>query len=214
MHICMLNNSRQWPLGGIGKSGCFFTAKSMSTSGYETDVEGNLHRMASLGIFVDKRLVSDDPRFVGWIMRDPIVDTDLNDGESERCPQPSEMLLAGLEGAFAVMARQRATDPKYRGLDSWSVAEYVAVWLDRGARVGQRNQDTMTWVQKGKDDTEEKIAPCRCWERVCLGCDKLRYYVDRAVADSYLETKARVPSGPDDHCPACKKGRTSHGQLQ
>ncbi len=68
-----------------------------------------------------------------------------------------------------------------------------------GAKIGMRVNDKMHW----NDGEITHIAPCECWKDVCLGCHKLRSYVDIVSTGGYF-TNTRIPTNPHDHCPSCK----------
>ena len=70
-----------------------------------------------------------------WNM--PLVSVKLPPKSMNRCPEPSEMLLMGLEGAFKTLARARKFMPKFTGLDEVDVETYVELWRRQGARIGK-----------------------------------------------------------------------------
>ena len=187
-----------WPFGGIALSGVYWHKDPTSQSGYDTRVESRLHELAEGGIFVDKRPVAEDDRFVGWVLNDPMVDTRLAKGQVEACPLPSEVVLSGLEGAFKTYALARVEG--WKGLDTVSVSEHCAVWMARGALIGVRLGDNILW----SNGTTAPIAPCECWRGTCFQCGRNRYYVDRVPTKSGI-VKVRDVTGPDDHCPECKQ---------
>lgn len=192
MNICLSRNDN-WTCGGIAQSGVYFSrvqkhengSTSSSCSGYDTNVQDHLHRLADGGVFIDKRKVSDDALSQGTFSG-PMLNELLPPNHVSRFMSP-------LEGVPYEPGQPLG------GLDYVGLGVYSAIWREVGARIGVRVGDVMRW----EDGTEEPIAPCTCWKGVCLGCQRFRHYVDRAPNTGWL-TKAREPSGPDDHCPECK----------
>lgn len=82
---------------------------------------------------------------------------------------------------------------------TWVAIDVLCDYAEaRGAKVGRRIGDEIVW----RDGTRTSVEPCACWKGVCVGCRRLRHYVDRAPGGFY--TTARNPANPADHCPECK----------
>lgn len=98
---------------------------------------------------IDKRAAIDTEEGFRWVFRGPMVNPAIPDGETERCPDPSPVMVAGLSGAFVGlvadhMASRHKGEP--RGpLDYVSVAEYVRGWREHGARIGAYRGGAIVW---------------------------------------------------------------------
>jgi len=211
MNTCLSSPHDVWPLGGIGRSGVHFTKGAGSLSGYKTDVEAQLHRLSNGGIFIDSRAIADTDAFYDLVINGPMVDTELPpkmvDNFGDRTCLAS--MLPGLSGGFNTFAAKALAEREWKGLDRVSVDIFVGLHLAVGARVGVREEDEMRWTESDGSEAVEPILACECWKEVCLGCHKFRYYVDRAPSRGSLITRARIPSGPEDHCPSCKDKKKS-----
>lgn len=203
MNSCLLNPQDRWPVGGIALSGVWFQDGGRSLSGHNTDVEANLHRLADGGVFVDKRNVPHG-ELARLVCEGPMLSTTLAPNEvdrfSARDREAARRMIPGLSGGFEALA-SRALDETFRGLDKVGLNVYCKLWLDAGARIGQRDGDIIVWHHRSGAEEVEQIRPCTCWKAVCLGCHKLRYYVD--TVPNGMMSKTREVSGPDDHCPSC-----------
>ena len=89
---------------------------------------------------------------VRWVIRGPMVNVDLPDGEISRCPQPSDLLASALVAAggelgvlLVLQAGQRANGQQPGPLDSVSVDDYVRGWRAVGARIGRYLGDQIVW---------------------------------------------------------------------
>ena len=126
-----------------------FSPKS-SLSGYDRPETFKFERYEKYEIpdgtpVLDKRVpLAENPRLS---LNSPLVDPLLPPGSYEEAPEPSEFMLAGLEGAFqalAVMAKTRKTTG-FTGLDSVDVETFVEWWRERGARVGKVVDRAFVW---------------------------------------------------------------------
>ena len=109
------------------------------------------------GWVIDKRRIMDGPRrgeFVDGVMNGPMIDTAVAPSQVDRCPQPSAILLGGLQGAFQTLAMVKTAKPEWRGLDSIGPEDYAAFWRERGAKVGRRRGDAIVW-----DDGSRSLIP-------------------------------------------------------
>lgn len=145
--------SGPWDLGGIARSGVYFSKGSTSLTGYDTEPEGRFHELGEGGHFVDKREVESIA---------------------------SAVFAAPLSGFVPI-------------------EEYLTFWREQNARIGFRQDNHMVW----EDGTSTPIEPCKCWKGICMGCDRLRYYVDRLPSELGA-VKIRDVENQEDHCPACK----------
>lgn len=86
-----------------------------------------------------------------WAIGAPMVSTSLKGEEVDRCPEPFEMLMAGLGGQFKTMmnVHQKVKDKVEAGLlDSVSVNTYVNWWVSRGAVAGSLVNGEIVWTTK------------------------------------------------------------------
>lgn len=89
---------------------------------------------------IDKLPALATPEGRSWVFRGPMVDVDLPDGGVDCCPQPSEVLAAGVDDDYrAMLLQQEAARAagKRSPLDSVCIAEYVDGWRKAGARIGR-----------------------------------------------------------------------------
>lgn len=98
---------------------------------------------------LDVRAATETPEGFAWVFRGPMVDVKLPDGSYEPCPQPSEVMLGGLEGSFGAVAAMQVVSRAKREprgpLDFVSVSEYVQGWREHGARVGKYVGGVIVW---------------------------------------------------------------------
>ena len=206
MLTCLMRHSEKWTVGGIAKSGVYFNRLtehgSSSSSGYNTYIETDLHKLADGGVFIDKRPVEDDVLIDG-VYNGPMLDLRLPPQEVAPFENDDNLvsMLPGLGGGYFTLAAMRLSDRKWRGFDKVGLDVHVAYWAERGALIGVRKGDEMHW----SDGRVEPIQPCQCWLHTCRRCNRMRHYVDREPG-SFI-AKARTPEGPDDHCPECKKAQ-------
>lgn len=202
MITCLLHPGEGFDVVGIAQSGWYGERVTpwgkSSTTSYDKKFETCWHQVVEGGYLIDKRPV-DPGKLYDLTVHGPMLS--LTATEPEKCPEPSAMLLLGLSGAWQNLALRRAVDPEWRGLDQIPLLDYLAMWQHEGAKVGKRVGDIIEWA----DSTTSPVPACDCWIYTCLGCKSSRYYVDRAPSTGDYITRARVPSGPDDHCPACKE---------
>lgn len=67
----------------------------------------------------------------------PMVNVDLPQHSLQKCPEPSEMLLMGLQGEFKILAKAKKEYPKFTGLDQVDITTYIDIWQRYGARIGK-----------------------------------------------------------------------------
>jgi len=108
-------------------------------------------------LVVDTRPAFNRPDFVRNVLAAPLVDVDLKDDEVEECPEPSEMLVAGVAGntfgtLLALHKAQKGSEKKYGSLDSISPSAYSVWWHERGARVGTVQNGEVQWY----DDSQSQ----------------------------------------------------------
>lgn len=115
-----------------------------TASTYSRDVGAYADRLIEGGWVVDKSGV---PAVVGrrQTLSGPMFDVTLAAGEVDRCPQPSSIMLDGLEGVFGELAQRRADDEQWSGLDTVAVDVYAAGWAKVGARVGRKRGEIVVW---------------------------------------------------------------------
>lgn len=97
----------------------------------------------------------------GLTLTMPMVDPDLRDGEERRCPEPSDPLCLGAEGAFRALAALHKTRPAFRGLDLVSVEEYLRLWRAEGARTGRFANGRIAWGTGSPRDRQIGRSPGR-----------------------------------------------------
>jgi hypothetical protein len=178
-------NPESWEVGGIGKGSVYFTRKhgevsnmSSTLSGCRGTVEQELHRLSDGGIFIDSSQV-DEQALVRLVTQGPML---VPTGERYRAPVPLNEA-----GAW----------------DYVNLEDYVKMYFDIGSRIGTRKGNTITWRMLGCKDETDAMTPCTCWHDVCVGCHRLRYYVD-CVPSPIGVLVARTPRHKNDHCPECR----------
>lgn len=84
-----------------------------------------------------------------WTLREPVPDPTLKPGQVERCPVPSDALLAGLEGSFKTLAEMRKQDDSFTGLDKVSVEDYVRLHRESGLpfKIGRVVDGKIQWEE-------------------------------------------------------------------
>lgn len=102
--------------------------------GYEWPVEGVP--------VIDKRQAIETDAGFKLAINGPMVDVDLKNGEVDRCPEPSSLFAAGVAGnAFGGLLTlqkvSRLVGVSRGPLDSVSIAEFVQLWRNVGARIGR-----------------------------------------------------------------------------
>jgi len=130
-------------LGHGGVSGHVANAHATITM-YDTRLAPYYERLIEGGYAIDITMIPDDV-LVPASLNGPLLDTTLADGEVDACPMPSEVLVAGLGGAFLGLAALKVARPGWGGLDSVSLSAYVAYWRGKGASVGQRKGGVIVW---------------------------------------------------------------------
>lgn len=91
---------------------------------------------------------------IRWAICGPMVNVDLADDEIDRCPDPSEIFASAMVEASrdgnpyaGMLATHQVTKRRQRAgsLDSVSRSEYIAGWLERGARLGRYEGGRIVW---------------------------------------------------------------------
>ncbi|MHC4718261.1 MAG: hypothetical protein ACYS5V_14910, partial [Planctomycetota bacterium] len=59
----------------------------------------------------------------GLAVTAPMLDPELPAGEVKRCPEPDDLLVAGLSGSFQALAALKKADKAYSGLDKIALPE-------------------------------------------------------------------------------------------
>lgn len=75
----------------------------------------------------------------------PMVSTKLKDDEVNECPEPSDVMLFGLGGAFKALAIRKKVDKQFSGLDMVSIKTYIRLWREQGARIGVIKNKKFVW---------------------------------------------------------------------
>lgn len=164
LHTCFTEkNKTYWRVGGISQAGVHFHGQAGNTSSDLTTYDTNMARQ--LHVLADGGTFVDNRN-----NPDPVYAV-------FQCP------LLKLDVAADYIERDPPTSMSYVGLD------YYNAWqLKNGARIGVRSGNEIKW----SDGTIDQIEPCDCWKNVCLGCNRLRHYVDN-----------KKPLHPHDNCPSC-----------
>ncbi len=111
--------------------------------------------VAEGGYAVDLRPALGGDDCVSLALNSPMADVDLSAGEVDRCPMPSALLTSGLGGAYGTLATLKRAKPKWTGLDSVSIVDWLEYWRPAGAKIGQRQGERVLW----EDGTETIIPP-------------------------------------------------------
>jgi hypothetical protein len=98
---------------------------------------------------IDMRAAVTSPAGMHMAISGPMVDVDLTDDEVDACASPSPIFAAAVAGnAFGTLLQlQKATraTAKHGALDSVSVPEYVRLWREAGARIGNIVGAAIEW---------------------------------------------------------------------
>ena len=92
---------------------------------------------------IDKREVLKKNPMLAITM--PMVSTRLKDDEVSECPEPSDVLLFGLQGSFKTLATMKKIDKKFSGLDQVSIKTYIQLWKEKSARIGVIKNKQIVW---------------------------------------------------------------------
>jgi hypothetical protein len=81
-----------------------------------------------------------------------MVNVDLANGQVDQCPEPSEIFAEAVAGnpfgrLLALQGAQRTRQIRACSLDFVSIAEYLAGWRERGARIGEYRAGTIVWCE-------------------------------------------------------------------
>jgi hypothetical protein len=140
--------TREYTILGIALSGWYGrTTEGAHVSSYDKRIETQYAALVDGGVVVDKRPAFDAnlKGAIKEVMDGPLLDMSLAPEAEERCPEPSDILLYGLEDTFQRWAKKRATDKGWKGLDSVGLEVYLRRWRALGARIGVRHGDTIHW---------------------------------------------------------------------
>lgn len=91
-------------------------------------------KLAIGGFYIDKTSCS-DANLVKGVISGPMVSLELKRSEIDKCPEPSDIMCAGLQGGFKTLALTKKFNKNWSGLDSISLIDYAEFWLDLGAKV-------------------------------------------------------------------------------
>lgn len=81
----------------------------------------------------------------GLVISSPMFDTELKAGEIDKCPEPSDLMCMGLQGAYKGLANLRKSNPKYGGLDSIDIFSFKEWWREKGAHTGVIKEGKVIW---------------------------------------------------------------------
>ena len=125
-------------LGGYYDSNC-------RLSGYDRPENWKPHADSdySRAIVINKRNVLD--KRPGLAISMPMCNPDVKGDDVDRCPQPSETMIAGLQGEFKTLAKLRSQRESYGGLDYVSPETYARLWKEHGARIGKVVNNVIVW---------------------------------------------------------------------
>lgn len=133
-------------------------------SSYDKRVYRYYAKLCDGGYVIDKTVLAEDPHIASWAWKQPLQngrltsDRDSVFTEEER-QEVDEIFLVGLSGAFRDVALMMhfgldKNDPgEASAFDKVSAEELAAWWMKRGARIGKRMGNTLTW----SDGTQEEI---------------------------------------------------------
>lgn len=204
MNICLLNHEDRWPFGGIGGAGAYFKKPGESVSGCSTDVRKVLHRLDDGGVFIDSSAIANSDEFARLVINGPMLGLGLEPNEVDgfRDREAAARMLPGFSGSWKHLLKAAVELPEFRGFDRVGLHVFVKLYQEVGSRIGVRHGNVMRWTTRDGSELVEDIQPCECWKSVCLGCRRLRYYVDYESAG--LFRRVRPVQQPDDHCPECR----------
>ena len=140
-------------VGRYGWDGHYATVDSCSSKvqGYG---EPDYSRAEDGALVLDTRTAKGRSDFVKNVLAAPLVRVDLEESEVDKCPQPSEMLKAGIAGnTFGALLDQHLATPaeaQYGSLDSISPKAYCDWWKERGARAGIVENGEVRWYDEHK----------------------------------------------------------------
>ena len=100
---------------------------------------------------VDVRAAVETDEGYRWVFKGPMCNPDIPDGEVDECPMPSAVMAGAMGeqgGPYAVLLAQHVVSKSKKqrsGLDSVSIAEYLAGWKEHGARIGEYQNGQIVW---------------------------------------------------------------------
>jgi len=131
--------------GGVG-------GQYMDKDGHETTVttysareEHYFCRLKNGGVFLDLSVLRSHPEFPSWVINGPLMSLKVGKGSVDRCPAPDPILAGALQGSFGAMAQRKVREPRWSGLDTIGLEDYVELWRSRGARTAIREGHEMLW---------------------------------------------------------------------
>jgi hypothetical protein len=140
----------RYPLFELALAGIHATAHRSTLSGCGRDWARTCAEHAEEGaVLIDKSGLEGDPRLVGWVINDPMVDPSLPDGAERKCPEMSGVMadaMAVSGNAYGALVNlKRAGGDDWKGMDDCSLAAHVARWRSRGARIGHYRSGAVSW---------------------------------------------------------------------
>ena len=136
-------------VGAMGQ-GCY--ADGIDEHGHQFSVtyyrpSEQLERVAATdlsdgGWIVDKRQLANHPNAFKLVWNSPMVSLKA----ASTCPKPSDTMAAGLHGTFQAIAAYKLAKPDWQGLDYVGLESYLAYWQRNGARIGQRQGNSVHWT--------------------------------------------------------------------
>lgn len=126
-------------------------------SGYITNADeatrDSAKELAKGATIIDKIPAIDHGQGVRMAIRGPMVNVDLNDDQTDECPEPSEIMATAMMAdpgnqfghLLALQKVHKMTSNEPGPLDHVSIAVYASMWKQAGARVGTWNGQTIEW---------------------------------------------------------------------
>ena len=75
----------------------------------------------------------------------PMMNVNLKDDDIDPCPNPSALMVWGLEGQFKTLANLKRSNKEYTGLDSISPKAYFEFWKSKGCQTGIIKNGQIIW---------------------------------------------------------------------
>jgi len=130
-----------------------YYGQGTTLSGYDRpdDFTGEGETIPDGTLALDKRDAIDTPEGYRWVLKGPMVNVDLPDGQIDACPAPSPLFASAVaENSYGTLLalNEAHSEPTAGPLDSVSISEYVAGWVARGARIGTYHNGQIVWEDK------------------------------------------------------------------